>query len=250
MKLQFILGRPIVTTNFNKAKPLGMNGQLILENWHILYDLLKKNVGPECAALLLEPQLDRGRGEVDWYLPVDSQNLPVKHLSKEENLKEAYDYIEEGKKYAQYLINSPDSLQKQKGKLLLDALQFPNDEFIIATPHGPAILEWGHESNQPYSKKEVLSAKGKERNMKVMTILPPPVSPFNNRIENKNFWPWITSGLILLLLMILPWWKGIISINYCRYYWLLPLVLFFLTLLVVGVILKKQNDLHSLVNKE
>lgn len=250
MKIQFIPGKPIATTNFNQAKPLGVNGQLVLENWRVLYDLLKNKVGPECAALLLEPQLDRGRGEVDWYLPADCQTLPVQSLSKEENLQKAHVYLEQGQQLAHHLLNSSEPAQRQKGRLLLEALQFPNEDSIIATPYGPALIEWGHESNQVLSTEEVISAKGKDSNKRVMIIVPPPASPFKNQITFKNIWPWIVSILILFLLLLLPWWQGLIPIvNYCRYYWLIPFILLLLTLPIIALLFRNGNHHAPLMNK-
>ncbi len=249
MKLQFISGKPITTTNFSEAKPLGINGQFVLENWHILYELLKNNISPECASLLLEPQVDRGRGVIDWYLPDENTKLPLKQLSREEALQRVNYYIAQGQKFANNLLNSSEVALQQKGQLLLEALQFPNENAIIITPYGPALIQWGHEKSKVSSKSEIVTAKGKEVDQNRMVILPPPISPFKYAVLLKNTWPWLASIFLLILLMLLPWWEGIIPIDYCRYYWLGPIIIFILLLPILGFLIKNRYDHQFYFNK-
>lgn len=246
MKLQFISGRPITTTDFHAAKPLGMNGQLVLENWHILYELLKNNIGLECATLLLEPQVDRERGEVDWYIPAETQKLPQKNSSRQDILKEAHSYIQQGQQLAQSLLKSSDLSQRQKGQLLLQALQYPDEDSIIATPYGPALIGWGHEPNHILPKDAVLAAKGQATNPSLMAILPPPHLLLNNKLSLGRIWPWLASLLLLFVLLLIPWWTGIIPIEYCRYYWLGPLILLILLLFIIGIMARNRKSSSAL----
>lgn len=238
MKLQFVPGKPITTTDFQSAQPLGVGGQLVLESWNVLYEILKHGVGLQCAGLLLEPVIDWPRGEVDWYLPSD-QPLTTVNTSRDVLLKQAHELILQARELAQQMIASVELSQKQKGELLSQALNYPNEESIIATPYGPAIIAWGHESKVFVKKNTIIAAKGNNIVKETMVILPPP-QLFSDKETRFNFWPWFMGLFLLFLLMFLPWWEGLIPMNYCRYYWLGSLVLLLIFLPILCLLIRNH----------
>lgn len=240
MNLQFIPGKPVTTTNFNSVQPLGVGGQLVLEQWEVLSQILKHGVSPQCAGLLLEPVIDRQRGEVDWYLPSDLQSATTPSVPRDVLLQNAHSLIAQGKQLAQTMAQSSDVVQRQKGALLEQALSYPTDDYIIETPYGPALVAWGHQSNEAENKGGVVSAKGAQQGNRSMSILPAPMLPTKNQ-GIVSYWPWLLGLLLLLLLAILPWWEGLIPVQYCRYYWIGPLILLLLLLPLIGIAARKRS---------
>ncbi|MDI2090171.1 hypothetical protein [Commensalibacter oyaizuii] len=247
MKTQFIPGKPVTTTNFQSAQPLGVGGQLVLEHWEALYQILYHEVGPQCAGLLLEPVIDRQRGEVDWYLPSGLQTIKTNLDPNVNIIEQAHSLINQGRMVAQRLMQSADVEQQQKGALLQQALTYPSDNHIITTPYGPAIVSWGHQSQELDAKDKFVAAKGDGHAVQTMTILPPPELPIKGQ-GLLSLWPWIAGLILLLLLIFLPWWTGIIPIPYCRYYWLGPVILLLILLPVIGILLKNYYSRSQVPN--
>ncbi|MDI2113695.1 hypothetical protein [Commensalibacter nepenthis] len=234
MKLQFISGKPVTTTNFNAVQPLGVGGQLVLEQWEGVYQILKHELSPQCAGLLLEPVIDRQRGEVDWYIPADLRSMTIASVSRDVLLQNAHRFIAQAKQLAQRMVQSSDVVQRQKGALLEQALSYPTDDYIIETPYGPALVAWGHQSNDTENKAAFVSAKGNQQHYKSMSILPAPTL-VNNKQGIISYWPWLLGGLLLLLLVLLPWWEGLIPVQYCRYYWFGPLIILLLLIPLIAI---------------
>lgn len=237
MTYQFIAGKPVTTTNFKVVQPLGVGGQLVLEQWEVLYQILKHEVSPQCAGLLLEPVIDRQRGEVDWYIPSDLQSVTTPSVSRQAVLQKAHNLIAQGKQLVQRLAQSSDVVQRQKGALLEQALSYPSDEYIIETPYGPALIAWGHQSSETEQQAAVVAAKGDQKGAKSMSILPPPTLPIKQQ-GLLSYWPWLLGVLLLIILLVLPWWEGIIPVLYCRYYWLAPLILLLILLPILGFVIR------------
>ncbi|CAI3922198.1 unnamed protein product [Commensalibacter communis] len=240
MNLQFITGKPVTTTNFNAVQPLGVGGQLVLEQWEVLFQILKHEMSPQCAGLLLEPVIDRQRGEVDWYLPADLNSLAYSAGSRDALLQNAHRLIAQAKQLAQRMVQSSDVVQRQKGAILEQALSYPTDEYIIETPYGPALVAWGHQSNETDKKAAFVTAKGDQHGYKSMSILPAPNLANHNR-GIISYWPWLFAVLLLLILTFLPWWEGLIPMQYCRYYWLGPLILLLLLVPLIAMMLRNRS---------
>lgn len=234
MNYQFIAGKPVTTTNFKSVQPLGVGGQLVLEQWEALYQILKHEISPQCAGLLLEPVIDRQRGEVDWYIPSDLQFVKSPSITRQALLQKAHHFIAQGKQLAQRMAQSSDVVQRQKGALLEQALSYPSNDYIIETPYGPALIAWGHQSSESdVQQVAVVAAKGDQQGIKSTLILPPPTLP----VKQQGFlcyWPWLLGLLLLIIMLVLPWWEGIIPVQYCRYYWLAPLILLLILLPLIG----------------
>lgn len=239
MKYQFIAGKPVTTTNFKSVQPLGVGGQLVLEQWEALYQILKYEISPQCAGLLLEPVIDRQRGEVDWYIPSDLQSAKASSVSRQALLQKARYFVAQGKQLAQRMVQSSDVVQRQKGALLEQALSYPSEDYIIETPYGPALIAWGHQSSDGEQQAAVVSAKGDQQGIKSMSILPPPILPVKNQ-NVLSYWPWLLGLLLLILMIALPWWGGIIPIQYCQYYWLAPLILLLILLPIIGFFIRNH----------
>lgn len=240
MKYQFITGKPVTTTNFKSVQPLGVGGQLVLEQWEVLYQILKHEISPQCAGLLLEPVIDRQRGEVDWYIPSDLQSVKTTSVSRQVLLEKAYRLIAQGKQLAQSMIQSSDIVQRQKGALLDQALSYPSEDYIIETPYGPALIAWGHQSSGENKQQAAfVAAKGDQQGVKSMSIVPPPILPVKNQ-GLLSYWPWLLGLLLLILMLVLPWWEGIIPVQYCQYYWLAPLILLLVLIPVIGFLVRNH----------
>ncbi|MGL4685765.1 MAG: hypothetical protein ACRCVY_03280 [Commensalibacter sp.] len=245
MNNNMLPGQIVKNTNFKQLRPLGLGGQLVIENWHILQEILMHGVGQECAALLLEPVIDRQRGEVDWYLPSPMPPELKTPLTREQLVNRAHQLIEKGRQLATRMVQSSDSFERQKGEMLTLALTIPNDDAIIATPYGPALVTWGHALDQANNLEQNVVGRGNFQPVtSPMVILPPPrisQDQFGNLWHSKPFWIWLISIILLLLLLFMPWITGIIPINYCHYFWLPPLILLVLLGLLLGSILANYN---------
>lgn len=239
MKIQFIAGKPVTTTNFHQVKPLGMDGKLILESWRFLFDFLKQNMGIQYASLFLEPVIDPQRGEVDWYIPTEVLSSPQQTLSREEAVRQARQRLEQIYLFAQTLLKDSNASQQQNGRLVLEALHYPDVNAIIATPYGPALVAWGHERNPDIAPTMAVSAKGMAKPLYPMQILPAPSLSYYRRQLLKAYIPWLCVVLFLLLMLLLPWWQGIFPVDYCRYYWSVPAVFFLISMGIFFVLLTK-----------
>ncbi|EUK18886.1 hypothetical protein [Commensalibacter papalotli (ex Servin-Garciduenas et al. 2014)] len=238
MTYQFIAGKPVTTTNFKSVQPLGVGGQLVLEQWEALYQILKYEISPQCAGLLLEPVIDRQRGEVDWYIPSDLQSAKTSPVSRQDLLQKADRFIAQARQLAKKMANSSDMVQRQKGALLEQALSYPSKDYIIETPYGPALIAWGHQSSESdVQHVAVVAAKGDQQGIKSTLILPPPILLIKQQ-GLLSYWPWLMGLLLLILMIILPWWEGIIPVQYCRYYWLAPLILLLILLPLIGLFVR------------
>ncbi|QNT77992.1 hypothetical protein [Entomobacter blattae] len=223
----------VQTTTFSQYSPLGWSGQLLVENWPTLYELLLHRMGAEYANLLLEPVIDRKRGVIDWYIPPQAALSPLQQTDSISLQRRAHVMLERIKSFAISLRDSPQLADHTKAEMLLMALNYPDYTCLVHTEVGIGIVGWGHEPTGKGILPEALSMRGQEIPSQTITILPSP-SPSSPPKSTSLWWIFLPSLIALALLVALPWKEGWLGIeNFCRYYWVWPVI----ALLLIGLAL-------------
>ncbi len=148
----------VATTSTRDIRPLGFEGQLVIENWAALRYLLDARLGPPFAALLTEPIPDPARGDTDWYGEVPAEPATGRGAG---TLRDEFRALAKRcDELAQNLIASTEPSERQQGQLLRLALTIPDESFIRAGRNGPILVGWGH---QRATSTEAAELTGKAR---------------------------------------------------------------------------------------
>lgn len=242
----------VQTTTFKDFPPLGWSGQLVIEHWQTLHDLLVQKLGMAHAALLLEPVIDRQRGVVDWYL-IESGLPNMSNASRQQIVESGRKLIGEARQLAYTLIQSPSETEQTTGELLKLALSYPSENCIVKTPYGPALVAWGHQSSGQQITPQDLAARGEEGRLTKPNVFLHTVPIINIKSLTPVWALFLLLGLLLLtlLLWLLPWGQGWITLwDYCRLSWLLPVLIAipFIGGAILGHILRKRHSDGGTVN--
>ena len=247
------MSRLVATTSTRTIKPLGFQGQLVVDTWPALCKLLEARLGPAYGTLLAEPVSDQGRGDIDWYGDVGEGSA----AADAPTCAACHDMTARCGELARSLATSADPIERLHGELLTRALIYPDESFIRRGVAGPVIFGWGHERTGAQAAGADLSGK---RNASPQpdpipsrTVVPPqpatgpkagpvpPAGPVPRRPWEEGRWA-ILLGLPLLavMLMMVAWLGPRWLMVHCRRLWWPVALLVLLLILVQAVLLGKR----------
>ncbi|MFO1424902.1 MAG: hypothetical protein U1F70_14850, partial [Candidatus Competibacteraceae bacterium] len=126
---------------------------------HALYPqiraVLASELGPEAAALLAEPVVDRVNDRIDWYTEGDPDHPPaaLSDLPEEQRqplLAQVHDLLDRGREVAERYAASKEARWAQLGAMLRVALSTPAETELFLVEGRPVMIRWGFTPNRPW----------------------------------------------------------------------------------------------------
>ena len=126
---------------------------------HALYPqiqaVLASELGPEVAALLAEPVVDRANNRIDWYTEGDPDRPPValNDLPDDQRqplLAQVRDLLERGRSVAERYAASKETRRAQLGAMVRAALSTPAETEVFLVEGRPVMIRWGFTPDRPW----------------------------------------------------------------------------------------------------
>ncbi len=245
--------RLIATTSAHAIKPLGFQGQLVVDAWPALRKLLEARLGLIYGTLLAEPVPDQGRGDIDWYGDVVEGDAAADAQTRTVCLEMTARCGE----LARSLAGSADAVERLHGELLARALIYPDESFIRRGVAGPVIIAWGHERAGARAAEADLSGKRAvpappgpvlaQADPSLQPIIRPLADPLPPALpvpaQPRDERAWATHlglPLLALLLVAVAWLAPRWLAAGCQRPWW-PLALLVLLLFLCQIVLSRKN---------
>ncbi|RJF88197.1 hypothetical protein D3874_15205 [Oleomonas cavernae] len=204
----------VATTRAGQVHALGAGGQPVTLAYDQIAQYLRRNLSPDHAALLAEPNFDPGRGQIDWYAPGDGPVRRLIDLGPEERapIEDRLATLSgEIRVKGEALAASRDSGERLMGQMLASALEIPSPEHVLVVGDKPVLTGWGNVTEGVGAARGVLTRFRKG-------VVPPPAPPLPPTPPvapvivapppPPGRFPWWLAALfaLLLLLAVLLWW--------------------------------------------
>jgi len=207
----------IATTRLEDLQSLAGSGQTGIAAWGVLHALLVRELSPVHAALLAEPVANEAQGTVDWYAEGEgaaARLIDLPDTARTEVQARLDGLTAEIRSLAVRLQGRRADADRLLATALDQALRMPGPEFVHVRGSQPVLVAWAHVRSGPRAGEAALVGQAWRAGAPstasaaatpsvtlaggTMSILPPPVSPFQTP-PRPAAWKWGGLGISALL---------------------------------------------------
>lgn len=142
----------VATTIRSDFRPLAFQGIMAYSSFPQIRQMLRNKFDDDYALLFTKPEENPGADSIDWYSPVQGEPRRLSELPAEDAeilrarmasmAEDIYNYGEE-------LIKTSEPLKVTRGRILLLALSYPNEDSLYAVGGQPVFVNWGFAPGTP-----------------------------------------------------------------------------------------------------
>ena len=131
---------------------LGVDGDAVIDKDRRLQSVLRRDLGPEVAALFAKPVRGSSTDPVDWYVPDTVPRGPLKQLAElpadqQQRIRDKLAaQLEKIRSHAETLADRKGTGDAQLAELLVKATRYPGDDFVFVVGDCPVVTCWGCET--------------------------------------------------------------------------------------------------------
>ncbi|MEB3323322.1 MAG: hypothetical protein VKI81_10915, partial [Synechococcaceae cyanobacterium] len=139
--------RLIKSTALTGVRPLGVQGQQVIDAHRQLTAVVRSRLGPEVAAMFARPERASDGASIDWYSEYAGEIRPLSDLATAERQAAEEDI---GRKVAAVralgqTLAAAEGGAQTIGEMLLRAVTLPDPEQIHLVGNHPVLVLWGFE---------------------------------------------------------------------------------------------------------
>ena len=178
----------LVTADLQLFRPVIWYGEPVYTRYVQLYSVLLNGLGVNYAELLAEPLINKnsGDGKGRWLSSYIENGKPLGELRETEQIQASNSLkimLDKVKNFAQDLINSADSQQKELGELLLLSIEVPSVNNVYADGNKTVLTLWGFTGEETLKTNFKLAAA--LENTAAQSSVPENIQEEAQPIENK-----------------------------------------------------------------
>ena len=180
---------------------LAVRGIFATDCYPQIHGLIRRALGPDCAALLAEPQHDAAQQRIDWYTSREGTAVPANELPPEAAQALREKAARHAAAIAALARRHEAAPGDMAGDMALLALRHVAEDDLWSVGGEPVLINWGFAPGRAGAQAQDLSRLGATPPpappVQAATTTPPPVAPTGG---HGCLW-WLLPLLLLLLLL-------------------------------------------------